>query len=125
VYTKEIELGTSNYFGLFSKGLYYDTTGSSNVDFQEGHYYVTRISAVTFKQGGNRNNQNDFKSFKSPWYAVITSTITNEDYLNGERRMYPILDGDPNTPPKMFYLDWSTEFTREDAGSTIPTISTL
>jgi hypothetical protein len=39
--------------------------------------------------------------------------------------MYPILNGDPNNKPKMFYLDWNTEFTREDGGSTVPTISVL
>lgn len=118
---KEIDLGISNYFGTFSKGLYYDTTNSSFRDFEEGHYYTVRIVAETI----NQLNPTNKISYESEWYAVITSTITNEDYFDGKSRMYPLKEPDSGLKPKMFYLDWNTEFTREDDGSTIPQIETI
>lgn len=80
----EIQLPILNYFGSYSQSLSYKAnTSSTRKYFDSAHYYIGRICAKT-------NNGSISSTYVGPWYAIITSTITNEDYLNSSDNMYPI-----------------------------------
>lgn len=84
----KVSLPVSNYFGSYSQMLTYkaNPSGVQGRYLDSKHYYIGRIHAVT----ENRNNSSNQKDYFSPWYAIITSTITNDDYLNSSDNMYPL-----------------------------------
>lgn len=84
----KVQLNTSDYFGSYTSMKIYraNAEGGNRNNFDRGHYYIGRIVVET----QSTVNPNISKTFNSSWYAIITSTITNDDYLNTNGNMYPV-----------------------------------
>ena len=96
---KRINLNTNNYFGVYTTIIPY------NADFNLGEHYIARLCTVV----GFSSNSNNDKTTYSKWYSVITSSITNQLYLETFENMIEI----ENVEPKIFKLDCQSEISRE------------
>lgn len=118
----KVQLNPGNTFGSYSERLEYkDNPPNARKNLNVGKYYVARLVAITKKlaaptPGEQRTDMFTPKTQKSSqWFTIITSSITNQDYLSPNvSSMYPIIDGED----KEFVLSWKTTFTEEQIQNT-------
>ena len=72
---------TRNNNGIYIGTLNLPSTISIHID--KGHYYIGRLVAQTDVLDNNGNPIN----WKSDWYAIITSSLTNKFYERGDELM--------------------------------------
>ena len=104
---KIIQLGTSNYFGVYTKMISYGAE-----TFEIGKHYIARLCSIV-----DKTNDNDGILTKGNWYSVITSTVTNKLYVQNTDNMIKIQTDDypdgSSFNRHVFEFEWSTEFNRE------------
>ncbi len=98
VIKKTINLGITNYFGVYTRMIPY-----SDVDINFGKHYIGRIRV----QVAGRQLQ------CSNWYSIITSTLTNKLYLNSSENMIKIQTNESDFSQHIFQFNWESEINRE------------
>lgn len=95
---KIIQLGTSNYFGVYTKMISYGTD-----TLEVGKHYIARLCAIV----------NNGQPQTGKWYSIITSTVTNKLYVQSSANMIKIQTDEDNFSRHVFEFDWEAEINRE------------
>lgn len=102
-------LSTQNYWGSFTEQIPYSSSDDTNSDKSKilaGKVYLCRLCASR----SNKTNVDDPTEYKSKWYLLITSAITNEIYMTETDSSMIEIDSLDNQ--KTINLDWKINWTQ-------------
>ena len=110
---KKIQLGTTNYFGVYTKMISY---GADTLEM--GKHYIARLCALVSPIGSDRDILT-----KGKWYSIITSSVTNKLYIKNTDNMIKIQTDDypegGSFKRHVFEFDWEADFNREEINENI------